>query len=185
MERRSRRWGTAPGQETLPVEGNASKTSEFSPFCRNQTGFIYVGPLSGEDDYTGQICPWGIADGRAAEELGVTFHDEEAVGGYGKWDVPPQQVVEEIVRRTPGFSGWQQEQWWTHCNDAAKFLGRVGRKELDQLGPEPAEEIRKISGISPEQWQRIYPRLSKDSPPSAYVFQCAHCGKYGGYFDTD
>jgi hypothetical protein len=59
-------------------------------------------------------------------ELGVEFTDTEGVGGGGFWDPVPTDVVETIAYRTPGFNGWQQEQWWTHCHHAAEFIGRAG-----------------------------------------------------------
>jgi uncharacterized protein CbrC (UPF0167 family) len=37
--------------------------------------------------------------------------------------VVPADVVEEVAHRTPGFSTLQQARWWTHCGDAAAFLG--------------------------------------------------------------
>lgn len=40
-------------------------------------------------------------------------------------DVPdgvPLHIVEEITRRTPGFTGWQQESWLYHCGDGAALF---------------------------------------------------------------
>ncbi|MGH1419884.1 MAG: CbrC family protein [Hyphomicrobiaceae bacterium] len=37
-----------------------------------------------------------------------------------------ESIVEVVSYRTPGFNGWQQEQWWTHWNDAAQFIGLGG-----------------------------------------------------------
>jgi uncharacterized protein CbrC (UPF0167 family) len=70
-------------------------------------------------------CPWCIADGSAAERFDANFTD--AWGGPG--DVP-MPVLEEITRRTPGFSAWQQDRWLHHCDDGCAFLSVVGRKEL-------------------------------------------------------
>ena len=66
------------------------------------------------------ICPWCIADGTAAARFGAAFTDAAGVGGYGDWDDVPPSVVDEVSQRTPGFTGWQQERWWTHCGDAAE-----------------------------------------------------------------
>ena len=33
------------------------------------------------------------------------------------------EIVAEVAYRTPGFTGWQQERWFTHCA-AGEFLGR-------------------------------------------------------------
>ena len=65
-------------------------------------------------------------------------------------------MIEEVAYRTPGFSGWQQERWWTHCGDAGQFLGRAGRKELEAFGPEAITAIQDSTGLDagPE-WDRF------------------------------
>jgi uncharacterized protein CbrC (UPF0167 family) len=63
-------------------------------------------------------------------KLEVSFTDESGIGGYGHWDNVPADVAATVAYRTPGFKGWQQERWWTHCGDAAAFLGRFGVTEL-------------------------------------------------------
>jgi len=165
--------------------GNVIVSNEKCLVCGKTPGLIYVGPVYAVEEYDGRICPWCIADGTAHEKLDCTFTDEAGVGGYGKWDSVPESAVDEIVCRTPGFAGWQQEKWWTHCHDAAKFLGRVGKDELERLGPEAAEAIRVCSDIPDvDQWLHILGQLRKEEPPSAYLFQCTKCGKLGGYWDT-
>ena len=56
-------------------------------------------------DEVDDICPWCIADGSPAARFEGQFTDVTNVGGA------PQAVVDEILQRTPGFSGWQQERW--------------------------------------------------------------------------
>src|SRR5580765_1558527 len=104
--------------------------------CGKALGFIYTGPVYAPEEYDDQICPWCIADGSAHEKLGASFTDEIGIGGYGNWETVPGDVVDEVAYRTPGFSGWQQERWWTHCGDAAQFIGRAGQEELAALGPQ-------------------------------------------------
>jgi uncharacterized protein CbrC (UPF0167 family) len=48
----------------------------------------------------------------------------------------PREVLEQIARRTPGFSGWQQEHWLYHCGDGAAFEG------ADDDGDEAAYRFR-------------------------------------------
>ncbi len=154
--------------------------------CGQVRGWVYSGPVFAVEEYDNCICPWCIADGSAHERLDASFTDEVGVGGGGSWDVVPKRVVEEIAHRTPGFSGWQQEQWWTHCGDAAKFLGRAGRQELEALGPEALLAIRESTGLEdgPE-WSSFLAALDKDGSPTAYVFKCSVCGALGGYQDCD
>jgi len=154
--------------------------------CGKSRGHIYTGPVYALEEYDACICPWCIADGSAHEKLDASFSDEEGIGGGGLWDEVPEEVVEEVAYRTPGFSGWQQEQWWTHCGDAAQFLGRAGRKELETFGPEAIAAIMESAGLDegPE-WQGFFAALDKDGSPTAYVFRCAKCGALGGYQDCD
>ncbi len=86
-------------------------------------------------------------------------------------------IIDEVTRRTPGYSGWQQEQWLTHCDDAAMFLGPVGYDEL--LGdPAALELLRQDMGGNVQD-------LSRDGPPTAYLFQCRHCGVELADWDVD
>ncbi|MFE0530443.1 CbrC family protein [Micromonospora parva] len=36
-------------------------------------------------------------------------------------DGVPHHVIEEITRRTPGFTRWQQESWLYHCDAGRRF----------------------------------------------------------------
>jgi len=147
-----------------------------------------MGPVYGAKAVSlrGRICPWCIADGSAHEKYGAEFTDAAGVGGHRRgWDEVPKEVVEEVAYRTPGFSGWQQERWWTHCGDAADFLGPAGRGEVEAYGSELVEALRAdVGGMSDQNWQAYYQALDKKHGPTAYVFRCLHCGKVGGYSDS-
>ncbi len=154
--------------------------------CGQSRGYVYAGPVYAKDDFENCICPWCIADGSAHEQLGATFTDEDGIGGYGEWDRVSPEVVEEVAHRTPGFSGWQQENCWTHCDDAAQFLGRAGKAELLKLGPDAINAIQDSTGLDdgPE-WEGFFNALDKDGSPTAYIFRCRKCGALGGYQDCD
>jgi uncharacterized protein CbrC (UPF0167 family) len=154
--------------------------------CGKARGFIYTGPVYSLEEYDHCICPWCIADGSAHEKLETTFTDEAGIGGYGMWEKVPERVVQELAYRTPGFSGWQQEQWWTHCGDAAQFIGRAGRKELKALGPQAIAAIQESAGLSDVAvWEQFLAALDKEGSPTAYMFRCRICGQLGGYQDCD
>jgi uncharacterized protein len=95
----------------------------------------------------------------------------------------PAAVVEEVAYRTPCFSGWQQEPWFTHCGDAAEFLGITGRPELEALGTEAIAAIRHECGYEREDWGSYFQALDRSHGTTAYVFRCRHCGRMGGYSD--
>jgi uncharacterized protein len=117
------------------ASGSVILSNAVCACCKRARGFIYSGPVYGPD--VDHLCPWCIADGTAHAQFGVSFTDEAGIGGYRDWDAVPQDVIETVAYRTPGFSGWQQEQWWTHCGDAGMFLGAMGRMEMEAVG-EPA-----------------------------------------------
>ena len=167
--------------------GSIEKSDDECACCGQARGYIYTGPAFGEEYDDEPICPWCIADGRAHEELGVTFHDEASIPGSDFTGAPDvsEAVIAEVSQRTPGFTGWQQEQWFTCCSDAAAFIGRAGRKELKSLYPQAIESLRENHGLDGEEWDEIYEALDKDGSPTAYVFKCLHCGKYGAYYDND
>lgn len=154
--------------------------------CGKARGFIYTGPVYAIEDYNEKICPWCIADGSAHEKFDASFTDDAGVGGGGTWDEVSEEVIEEVAFRTPGFSGWQQEQWWTHCGDAGQFLGRAGHKELTKFGAQAIDAIRESTAIDDEdEWNEFFSALDKEGSPTAYIFRCAKCGRLGGYQDCD
>ena len=154
--------------------------------CGQVTGFIYTGPVYSIEEYDECICPWCIADGSAHKTLDASFTDEEGVGGGGMWDEVSDEIINEVAYRTPGFSGWQQEQWWTHCGDAAAFIGRAGKIELENFGIDAIKAIQYSTGLDdgPE-WDHFFSALNKNGSPTAYMFRCNKCGKIGGYQDCD
>lgn len=151
--------------------------------CGQARGFIYKGPLYAEEELLDVICPWCIADGTAHEKFDAEFVDAAGVGGYGQWQEVAPEIVDEVAYRTPGFCGWQQEKWFTHCGDVGEFLGAAGREEVESFGPEAMAAIEKEAGLSGEEWGEYLRALDKGSGPTAYIFRCRHCGALGGYSD--
>ncbi|MEV6106667.1 CbrC family protein [Streptomyces sp. NPDC051940] len=145
--------------------------------CERVRGFIYVGPVYAVDEIDEELCPWCIADGSAAERFEAQFTEVDG-------DVP-LDVVRAVEQRTPGFSGWQQERWLTHCGDAAMFHGRAGAAELarhpDALAAISADlDTRRWP---PAQIRHFVSALDKDGQPTAYTFECRTCGAWLAYAD--
>lgn len=168
-----------------PVEtGNVKASDTFCRVCEQQRGMIYVGPVYCHFEKLNEaICPWCIASGAAYQKFGAEFVDDAGIGGYGDWEQVPAAIVEEITHKTPGFSGWQQERWFTHCADAAEFLGCAGKEELKAFGDEAINAIRQECNYADKEWQQYYDSLDKDRGPTAYIFRCRHCATFGGYSD--
>lgn len=169
-----------------PIQTGSIKISNrLCIVCKKARGYIYTSHAYSPNEYTECICPWCIADGNAHETLGVEFFSKRGIGS-GPRDSVSQAIVDEIVFRTPGFSGWQQEKWFTHCDDAASFLGRVGFEELQAFGIDAIEAIRDDTGLSDDdEWEEFFEKLDKNGSPCAYLFQCLHCGEFTGYTDCD
>jgi uncharacterized protein len=92
-----------------------------------------------------------------------------------------------VARRTPGFSGWQQEHWLYHCGDAAAFFGPAGWDEIAEH-PDVAEALgRELSGDgwSEHEVAAQLRSLRGTESPSAYLFRCLVCGVHLAYMDID
>ena len=151
--------------------------------CSRKRGYIYMGPAYTEKNFIldESLCPWCIADGTAAKRFGATFNDT------GEIDDIPDSVRDEIEARTPGFNGWQQEQWLACCGDAAAFLGTAGMTELERDFPEAIPVVKKYLRsefeLSKEDAEEVFSSLRNDDQPTAYLFRCLHCHKYLAYVD--
>jgi uncharacterized protein CbrC (UPF0167 family) len=152
--------------------------------CGRARGYVYVGPVYAEEELEEKLCPWCIADGSAHARFDADFVDVDAIGDRGTWEKVERSIAEEVAFRTPGFSAWQQERWFTCCGDAALFLGPAGHSEVIAHGPTAVEALRTELGWDdgPE-WKNYLASLTKDGQPTAYLFRCRHCGKIGGYSD--
>ena len=165
--------------------GSIEQSDTECECCGRITGYIYKGPTFSEEELDDCICPWCIASGDAHSKFDAEFTDYDGIGDYGTWDSVPVEVKDEVAFRTPGFSGWQQERWWTHCGDAAMFLGLAGKKEVLEYGAQLQKALKDEAGLNDVQWLSYLDALSKTGSPTAYIFKCRHCGGLGGYSDCD
>lgn len=163
--------------------------------CDRERGWSYVFGTYGEDDLRDDVCPWCIADGSAAERFDVVFTEvaPDASGAAGA-EVADRSavaqrraVIDEIERRTPGFSGWQTEQWLFHCDDAAAFLGPVGWEQVEEH-PDAVDDLRRRIagwGMEPDDVEAVIGSLDVDGSATGYLFRCLHCGVHLAYADMD
>lgn len=170
-----------------PLKTGIIKTSSNTCIvCDQARGYIYSGPVYAKGEYADSICPWCIADGSAHEKLQAQFTDLSGIGNCLACEgAVAEEIEEEVGYRTPGFYGWQQERWFTHCDDAAAFRGEVGYEELETIGPDAMEALQEDTGLSDEDWEDYVIDLDRKGSPRGYLFQCLHCGAYGGYIDCD
>ena len=117
------------------------------------------------------ICLECVHSGEAAEKFKATFvEDAEPVSDSAKRT--------ELFCRTPGYMAWQGEYWLACCDDYCQYLGRVGMKELEELGIK--DEVLKEYASHDDGYplEVLEDCLYKDGDMSGYLFQCCHCGKY-------
>ena len=162
--------------------GSIEPSDQVCRCCERSRGWVYAGPVYAVEELDHELCPWCVADGSAADRFDATYTDA-AVNVPA--DVPPQ-VVDELLRRTPGFAGWQQEQWLYHCADGCAFAGPVGAAELAAL-PAPARAavaaVLDAEAFPEQEREEILARLDRQHGPTAYLFVCRHCGEQLAYWD--
>jgi uncharacterized protein CbrC (UPF0167 family) len=152
--------------------GSVRASADECERCGEARGYVYAGPTYAIDEIE-SICPWCIADGTAAAEPDAEFTtvDDAPEGVSAK-------VVDEVVRRTPGFAGWQQEHWLFHCADAAEFVGKAGWAEVSGL-PDV------VAALVADGWaEDALPSLDAFGDFTAYLFRCRHCGVVLAYADA-
>ena len=96
-----------------PLETGAFKNDQavICNCCKKETDVYYTGPFYSVEDVE-NLCPECIKSGRASETYDGEFQDGESTD-----PVSDPAKLEELVCRTPGYCGWQQEYWPAHCDD--------------------------------------------------------------------
>lgn len=149
------------------------------PVCEREREYVYMGPFYSVEEIGG-ICPWCIKDGAAARKYGGAFQDA------GSCDpVEDQARLEELTKRTPGYSGWQQEVWLGHCGDFCALKGYVGWNEVKHLAEELEEDLIEITKDPRFSQENIERYMVKSGSMQGYLFQCLHCGKHRLAVDMD
>jgi len=177
---------------TLPVfryhpdpiaSGSIVASANTCRVCGEARGYVYsIAPYSEADDLEEAICPWCIANGAAHDKFDAYFVDPAVFP-----DELVMTIAEEVSYRTPGYAAWQSEVWPVCCADATAFIGptgiteiRSGNYELEGMLMGYVVHEMKISGGAA---MRLIDSLNKDKGPTAYVFQCLHCGTYQFHID--
>jgi uncharacterized protein len=173
--------------------GSAVRSDYVCGVCGIRRETRYQGPIYGQQPDA--LCLHCIHSGEASRALGTVA---VAVDGSGRLETPaefsdavdvpedvPLTVVEEVTRRTPGFTGWQQPSWLYHCADGAAFLGPAGYADLqpypDALGM-LRQDYRRL-GWSGEETERFLQQLDRTGEPTAYLFRFLHCGAHLASWD--
>jgi len=142
------------------------------PVCNEDREYVYDGPFFSEEDID-DICPWCIHDGRAAEKYNGVFIDAASAE-----EADRDEKIDELTKRTPSYTGWQQEQWPAHCGDFCAFKGYVGWKEFKLFKEELEDDLEEIMDAFEFSEDELRDSLVNGSGMQGYLFQCLHCGTH-------
>lgn len=163
-----------------PLETKAFQHSSEDMVCNccgKTTHVYYDSPFYSVEEIN-CLCPECISSGEAARKFDGAFQDETYLE-KGVHDLPK---LDELIHRTPGYSGWQQEYWRTHCGDFCAFIGYVGVRELRALGL--LDEV-----LDDPTWNNQDKEMILNSVNGGhiqcYLFKCLHCGRHLVWFDFD
>ena len=147
--------------------------------CERARGYVYTGPpTEDEEDIQTPFCPWCIADGSAAEKFEIEFCDTYALERAGI----AENVVDEVMHRTPGFFSWQGQHWLSHCNDACEFHGDLPKERFADVSEEDRAAIMATLPVN-WTWESIQEFYEPGGQPGIYWFICRHCSKHLYYAD--
>lgn len=155
--------------------------------CGKETDVYYVGPFYSVED-VGRFCPECIVSGKAAEKFNGEFQDPLSIFDAENEDVELEfeafdpERTDELICRTPGYCGWQQECWLAHCDDYCAFLGYYTWSALEKLGIDKEIEETYREDICRLDFDEAKEYIEQNE---GYLFKCLHCGKHFIYFDFD
>jgi uncharacterized protein len=156
-----------------PLATGSVKASDTACRCCGQArGYIYTGSVYAPGSYRDCICPWCIADGSAAQKFEAMFSDDHPLAQAGV----PNEVIEEVTRRTPGYNSWQQEVWLSCCGDACEFHGDAPCAELQDFKGDALARTLAAWEWRERDWPQFVQHYEPGGNPAVYKFRCRHCG---------
>jgi uncharacterized protein CbrC (UPF0167 family) len=147
--------------------------------CNKETDYVYEGFFYSKKEIR-NICPWCVANGKAAEKYKGKFQDIALCE-----KVESSEYIDELIHRTPGYIGWKKEQWLSHCGDFCTFVGYIRGEEILQLVDElgyDLERVKRVNGITQEALDK---HLKNNNNLQGYLFKCVVCGKHRLAVDCD
>lgn len=147
--------------------------------CKKKTDIWYEAPFYSVEEVE-CLCPMCISSGAAAEKFDGEFQDAAAVD-----DVSDEKKLKELTRRTPGYTGWQQEYWIAHCDDYCAFLKYVGWADLVEMGLDGMIEKNYNQELNGFDIEDVKENMTNGGSMQGYLFMCLHCGEFFLYVDCN
>jgi uncharacterized protein CbrC (UPF0167 family) len=167
--------------------GSVVECNDRCECCRKIRGDIYTGAIYISDYLEDKnICPWCIANGKAAKKFHAEFTYTFALQKAG---IDPA-IILEIATKTPGYQSFQAEVWLSHCNDACAFLGIASKEDVLYIAA-PADAthtpVELVGGedIDDETMLEIAQKYTVDGGVGIYKFGCLHCNEIMYTFECD
>ena len=164
--------------------GSIISSEESCECCGEARGCVINAPIYCVEEVE-SLCPWCVADGSASKKFDGIFVDSDS---FEKNEIS-ESIVEEVTKRTPGFSGLQHERWLTHCLDACQYQGLASIEEIKQLSREEVlqavDDGRFYSYCRDDNyWKELFDVYQGNRSVSFYKFSCLHCKKLLYYMDA-
>ena len=161
--------------------GEVCRSDSECIVCGRRRGYVYVSaPYTAvDDDLHERICPWCIASGDAAQRYNAHFANVDDCFE----EVADSEAKTELLRRTPGYIGWQDNQWRAHCGDFCAYLGRVGGAELREYGDEVCRQVFPDLAMTFSSIEEALDGLNKVGDTTGYLFRCLKCGHHRLHWD--
>lgn len=145
------------------------------PVCEQKREYVYDGPIYSRKELD-KICPWCISDGSASKKFGMEFQDAVSTE-----PIENDAAFDELIYKTPGYHGWQQEVWLVHCNDFCAFIGYATKERIISLIDELQPDLTRLANdfhVPYEEFIADYLPNTTNDPILFYLFQCLHCEKH-------
>lgn len=162
------------------ADGSITMETEICECCEMLTPYICTTLI-----YSAQtvdfICPWCVADGSAAKKFNGGFQSLQNVP-----ETVPNDIVEIVDTRTPGYSTWQGNNWLFTATDAMIFVGEVDGNAL--LKTKDTQRIdaclAAVDGWYGDDAEEVLSTVVKGGQLAIYLFQDPETGRFEAYMDA-
>lgn len=142
--------------------------------CGRASEWVYAGGLYAEDEPE-SLCPWCVADGRAAAKFDGTFQDVT----FSETTSP--ESMNAVMTRTPGLSMWNPIHWPDHCGECCTYLGTLTPSQQPEITSQESvqQEAAEIARSISRTWTAEDTLgCAEQGTLTLHLFQCRACRTY-------